>query len=273
MQTSIRCDARCFKGKTSRLSAYRLLAVCAFPLLWQTAALRAQAESGQPLRGKVVFSDGTAARGAKVEVSEICDGLTLSQHTTTAEDGSFSFPLFHGNMLDPTHGDDGCKEYRFRASRREDCWIPSDENVFSGVAPTVPTVDLRVGLPAQPVQIVLSIRGGEVSFRVWDVATGRFVRSELDLDRKPVEGKKFGSMMFATGEDGSADAILLPPGEYTVEVESYPCGTNEYWAARGPVRSFVVEPAKHVEEIVEIDVRNIKPSRTYDGRRLKNCKP
>jgi hypothetical protein len=95
----------------------------------------------------------------------------------------------------------------------------------------------------------------------------------LGLDRKAVEGKKFGSMLLATGKDGSADNQLLPPGEYTVEVMSYPCRTDEYWTAGGPASSFSVEPGTHQEEMIRIDVRNIKPSPAYDGHRRTNCKP
>jgi hypothetical protein len=236
--------------------------------MWQSLALGTQSDVAQALRGKVIFSDGTPASGAKVEAVAKCDGLGLVQFTTTAKDGSFSFPLFHRNE----YGDADCKKYEFRASKTGDYWLPSDENVFSGLSPSVPTVDIPIGIDSQPIQVVLNIRGGEVSIRVWDVATSRFVRAGFELERKPVEGKKFGSMMSVTGEDGSAVDELLPPGEYTVEVQSYPCHTEEYSTAVGPIESFVVEQGKQLDEIVKIDVRNIKPLSGPSFRRRGKCK-
>ena len=71
-------------------------------------------------------------------------------------------------------------------------------------------------------------------FSVWDAATARFIPAMLSIDHKAVEGKTFGSMDIATGEDGSADTLLLPPGEYVASVLQYQCGTKEYWAAVRP---------------------------------------
>jgi hypothetical protein len=204
----------------------------------------------------------------------VCDSMNLVQSTTTTEDGSFSFPLFHRTMLNGAYSDANCKQYKFRASKVEDFWLITDENIFSGVTPIVPTICIPVPLNTQPIQIVLSVRGGEVSYRVWDIATNRFVSAFLYLQHKPVEGKSFGSAEWKTKGDGSPDTELLPAGEYTVEVESYPCHTDEYWAVKGPVQSFVVKPATHLDEVIEIDVRNIKPLPRFGGRRrLENCKP
>jgi hypothetical protein len=160
----------------------------------------------------------------------------------------------------------GCKQYRFSASKPKDFWLPSDQSVFAGVAPTIPTVDVPISLPLQPVQIVLPIRGGEVGFRVWEVSTGHFVHVEFDLSRKPVEGKQLGSIMTATGEDGSATTELLPPGEYAVTVSSYPFRKDAYCPVLAPITSFVVVAGAHLEETIPIDVRTIKPL-------LRSCKP
>lgn len=250
-----------------------LLVVCCIPFFGQGGTSGTQAMNEQSFHGVVVFADGKPASDAKVRAFAKCDGITLTQDTTTAADGSFSFPVFHRMASNPTYSDSDCNQYRFRASKKEEFWLASDDNIFTGATPTIPTIDLPFKLPLQPVQIILSIRGGKVNFRVWDVATGKFVQSELYLERKPVEHKKFGSVEWKTSGDDSSDVKLLPPGQYTVSVQSFPCGASEYWTVTGPSRSFVVEPASQLEETITIDVRNIKPLPTYDGHRRTNCKP
>jgi hypothetical protein len=249
------------------------LVICSFLFLCCVDRLRAQNESEPLLRGSVVFSDGMFVPGARVEAIAQCGGVGFVQFTTTAEDGSFSFPVFHRKMLEPNESEADCKEYEFRASKKEDYWLPSDENVFSGLEPIIPILDLPLKLPVQPVRIVLRTRGGKVRFRIWDIATDRFVGATLTVDREPVEAKTFGSIMFKTSDDGTAATELLPAGRYSVEVNSYPCGANEYWTAVGPVSSFGVQAADNVDETIRIDVRNIKPLPGVHGRRRENCRP
>ncbi len=256
--------------KMLRCLDYILLVVCFAPLSSQIVTLPAQPQIARQLRGSVVFPDGTPAAEATVRASAICvdrsEGdvhIAQVRETTTAEDGRFSFPVF----------DPDCNRYSFSASKPTDYWLPSNENVFAGMSLTAPVVELSATMPSQPVEIVLRIRGGKVTFRVWDIATDRFVRARFELNHKPIKHKKFGAMLLSTGMDGSADTELLPPGEYTVEVESYPCGSEEYSTSSGPVSSFVVNPATQSEVIIRVDVRNIKPNPRYDGHRRRNCNP
>jgi len=273
MSGLIRSHVECLKAERFRPPASVLLAMCCIPFLWHGGTSGAQANAEQSLRGMVMFTDGKPVPNAKVRAFVKCDGITLTQDTTTTADGSFSFPVFHRMATNPAYSDSDCKQYRFRASKEEDFWLASDNNIFTGTTPTIPMIDLSLKPPLQPVQIVLRIRGGEVNLRVWDVATGKFVQAMLYLERKPVEGKKFGSVEWKTSGDRLGDVKLLPPGEYTVSVQSFPCGVNEYWTVSGPSRSFLVESGTRLEETIRIDVRNIKPLPAGDGHRRKNCKP
>lgn len=249
------------------------MAVCLFLFGFRNAGSKSQIENDPLLSGKVIFADGSPVYGATVDVLAKCNGVNFSRHTITAGDGSFSLPLFHLKMLEPNQSEADCKQYQFRASMKEDYWLPSDDNVFTGGVPTISTVNLPLELPLAPVQIVLSVRGGKVGFRVWDVATSRFVHAEIYVSRKPVQGKKFGSIEWKTRDDGEFDVQLLPPGDYSVEVQSYPCGTEEYFTASGPVNSFIVQPQTFLEEKISIDVRNIKPLPGDHGHQRENCKP
>jgi hypothetical protein len=255
------------------LCACILLVLGACSLSWSSSSAGIQSEAEQVIHGSVKFSDGTAVSAAKVTATAKCDGISFTKDTTTSEDGSFSFPLFHLKMLDPNQSEADCKQYQFRASKKADFWLSSDDNIFTGGTPTIPSVDLPLRLPSQPVQIVLSTRGGEIAFLVWDVATNRFVHAMLWLSRKSVEGQKFGSVEWETSDGGKADVQLLPRGEYTVQVQSFPCGADEFWAAYGPVTSFSVQAGVRVEKDITIDVRSIRPLRRYRGHPRGNCKP
>ncbi len=177
----------------------------------------------------VAFPDGTPVQGATVTATTICEsregGYRLVKQATTTPEGTFSIPAFGG----------GCNQYRLTAGRRADFWIETGDCVFCG-GPNgkSPTVNLSAASAPKPVTIVLGQRGGAIDFRVWDAATARFIPAMLSIDHKAVEGKTFGSMDIATGEDGSADTLLLPPGEYVASVLQYQCGTKEYWAAVRP---------------------------------------
>jgi len=174
--------------------------------------------------------------------------IVHSEERTAANDGTFSFPVF----------DPDCNRYRFSASKPSDFWLPSNQNVFTGV-------------PSQPVQIVLGPRGGKVQIQVWDVATDRFIRAQLDISRKTIAGKQFGSLQTATNLDGSAITELLPSGEYSVKVISYPCANVEYWTSNGPASSFIVKPETVLRETLRIDIRNIKPRPRFDGHPRPRC--
>ncbi len=254
MQKSVRFPFGILERR-HRVCVY-LLAPWSFLLLWQIATLGAQIESAQPLRGRVVFSDGTPAAQATVTATTICNDdpsydvhISHSEVKTTAADGTFSFSVF----------DPPCNRYRFSASKPADYWLASDDSLFTGTPPVIPIIDLSSSAPSQSVQFVLNMRGGEVSLRVWDVATERFVHAEFSLNRKPIEGKQFGSIMTATGDDGLANTKLLPPGEYTVTVSAYPFRKGTYCPVLAPVTSFVVVAGTHLEETIKIDARTIKP--------------
>ena len=103
------------------------------------------------------------------------------------------------------------------------------------------------------------------------MAAGRFIYAELGIERKPAEAKKFGSMQIATGKDGSADTLLLPPGEYVASVLQYQCGTKEYWASAPPHFSFEVTAGNKQEPKIELDVRTLKSLKTYANPYGKKC--
>lgn len=246
-----------------------LLGACLTFSIWQGATLTAKAQGAQRLRGRVTLLDGTPVAEATVRASAICNErnsgdvhIVRTQETRTEKDGTFSFPVF----------DPDCNRYSFRASKLEDYWLPSDEAVFSDTPPSAPAVNLSATTPAQAVQIVLRVRGGKVAFRVWDLATGRFVNASLELRRKS-HGNKYGSILLATGMDGSAATLLVPPGEYTAQLESYPCGNDQYFTLEGPVRSFFVKPGIQMEETIRMNSSNLNSELLFGRRRPQSCSP
>ena len=254
-----------------RSRIHLLLAIGLVALLWQVVILRAQTRGTPPLRGTVVLPDGRPAVGATVVAKAACQNplggvvsMGFVKKTVTAGDGTFSFWPF----------DPDCNRYSFSASKQEDYWLPSDQRLFTDVEPSIPAMDLASLSAVKPIRITLGARGGRIAIRVWDIATARFVHAGLELSRKPVAGKSFqGPELTSTGKDGAALVELFPLGEYEVQVRTYPCGKNEYWASNPrPVSSFAVESAIQLEKTIRIDVRNIKPEAS-GGRPQSNCKP
>ena len=258
------------RGTTHRVAL--LVGVLA---LWQTSQISARAQDLPMLRGTVSFPDGTPVPGATVTATTVCDsgeaGVSLVKKATTTPEATFSIAAFG----------EGCHQYRLTANKREDFWLETgDSHSRSGAAAafyvgpngTSPTVDLPSATSSpQPITIVLGLRGGWVDIRVWDTAASRFIYAELLIERKPIEGKKFGSVQIATGKDGSADTLLLPPAEYVASVLQYQCGTKEYWAAVPPQFPFEVTAGNKQEPKIELDIRTMKSSKTYANPHGKKC--
>ena len=76
-------------------------------------------------------------------------------------------------------------------------------------------------------------------------------------------GKKFGSVQIATGRDGSPDTLLLPAGDYEVVVEQYSCGAADYFALNPPRERFAVQAGQVTAKDISVDVRLIKPAKSY----------
>jgi hypothetical protein len=242
-----------------------VLLVVAFALL-QALQHSAWSQDSPVLRGTVLFPDGTPAHEATVTATTACEngegGYRLARQATTTPEGTFSIPPFG----------EGCNQYRLTAGKAADFWIETGDCVFCGAPNGMPpTVNLSAASAPEPITIVLGQRGGTTDFRVWDAATARFMRAMLRIDHKPVEGKTFGSMDIATGKDGSADTLLLPPGEYVASVLQYQCGTKEYWAAVPPQFSFEVTAGNKQEPKISVDVRTIKSSKTYANPHGRKC--
>ena len=126
---------------------------------------------------------------------------------------------------------------------------------------------------SQRTEIRLGELGGSVDFRVWDKATQRFIWAELSVKRTPIADLKFGSMMIATGRDGSPDTVILPAGTYEVSVDQFACKDRDYFA-RTPVRETVqVEAGKSIARDISIDIRSMKPSKSYNNPRGAFCVP
>jgi hypothetical protein len=218
------------------------------------------------ISGYVLYPDGGRSEGATVTALTECAGMPFSlvQKAKTAADGSFHIPRFQGA---------DCNKVRLHAEKAEEQWLRTGENVFySGNNGTTPLVDAAGwGTPVTS-DIVLGIRGGSVAIRVWDRATGQFIRAGLHLERKPEKGATYGSMDIATGKDGSPDTLLLPPGEYLIYVSRFQCRGSEFFAAALGYESFAVRAGQRIDKELSVDVRRIKTAPSFDNPHGSSCK-
>jgi hypothetical protein len=217
--------------------------------------------------GLVRYPDGTPSAGATVSAVTECNeiGYNRVQEVKTSTDGTFYVPLF----LDVS-----CNRVRLSANKVEDLWLKTGHEVFYvGENGTTPVVEASQSGSPTTTEITLGNRGALVSFRVWDTATDRFIWAGLDLERMPVSGAKFGSMTIATGRDGSPDVLLLPAGQYQISVERYSCREADYFTVSPPRETLTVESGQRITKDITVDVRLIKPMKSYSNPPGKPCKP
>jgi hypothetical protein len=220
------------------------------------------------ISGVVRYPDGSPSPNATVQAVTNCKSdahVNLVQRVKTASDGTFYVAPFFSS---------GCNHIRLSAKKVEDLWLETGHDVFyEADNGTSPEVDAPWTGPPTATEIKLGKQGGLVSFRVRDMASDRYIRAELQLDRTPVPGAKFGSVRIATGRDGSPDTLLLPAGQYEIGIESYSCRDKDYFADHLLLESLTVEAGEKMEKDFSIDVRAIKPMRSYDNPKAKPCEP
>ena len=231
-----------------------------------SAYAQGQAQGG--ISGVVRYPAGTPSADATVSAVTQCQEdphINFVQEAKTSADGTFHIPRFL---------ESACNRVQLSAKKLDDLWLKTGHDVFyerdNG---TTPVVEAALLNPPTVVEITLGRRGALVAFRVWDVATARFIRAELYLKREPVPGAKFGSMQIATGRDGSADTLLLPEGEYDISVEQYSCKGADYFTANPPHETLTVVAGQRVAKDISVDVRQIKPMKSYSNPHGKPCEP
>jgi hypothetical protein len=219
------------------------------------------------ISGIVRYPDGTPSAGATVSAVTECKemGYDRVQEVNTSTDGSFYVPRF----LEVS-----CTRIRLSAKKVEDLWLKTGHEVFyGGDNGTTPLVEASESGSPTTTEIRLGNRGGSVSFRVWDVASHRFIYAELSVKRVPEPGAVFGSMQIATGRDGSPDTLLLPAGQYQISIDQYSCREAVYFTANPPRETLTVQAGERLGKDISVDVRLIKNMKSYDNPSGRRCEP
>jgi hypothetical protein len=248
--------------KKHTISVPLALALSAFAIGQQAGP-----RSSGGIDGLVRYPDGSPSAGATVWAITECKemGYNSVQKVTTSSNGSFYVPPFM---------DASCNRVRLSAERSEDLWLKTGHDVFyGGDNGTTPVVeDSQSGSPTTT-EITLGNRGALVSFRVRDTATDRLIWARLYIERMPVPGATFGSMLIGTGRDGSADTLLLPAGQYDISVEFYDCNGADYYTVSPPRETLTVEAGQRIAKDISVDVRLIKPMKSRNNPHGKPCRP
>jgi len=218
---------------------------------------------GIPLRGRVIYPDGSPAGGAQVVAETVCEDsrVRLSDGAVTDADGSFGIATF----------DTSCRKLRFTAEKRDGFWLRTGKEVFyprpNG---TVPQLELVGAAPPEPVTIQLDLRGGELELAVWDESVKRRIQAGLDVECPKAW---CGAMSIATGEDGSAHTIFVAPRRYKVSLNYYPCGAKTYFAKQRP--SLIVDVVEGQRQFVllKVDTRLVPAKSSYDNPKGESCQP
>jgi len=216
---------------------------------------RAVVPIGVALRGRVIYSDGSPVPGARVLATTSCerDWAHFVDDALTADDGTFVIPSF----------DSSCGQIRFTAEKRDGFWLQTGIDPFyprpNGTTPEVLLADNE---PPDPITIQLDLRGGELELRVWDQSSGGYVRAGLDVD---CPGAWCGAMSTATGEDGAAHIVFLPPRRYRVSLNWYLCGPKPYFPENKPSLTVDVVEGQMRTAVLRLDVTTIPAKPSYDN--------
>ena len=211
--------------------------------------------TGVPLRGRVLYPDGSPAAGATVRATTACENQRVGfvKDAVTDEEGTFDIPSF----------DSRCGTFRFTAEKRESFWLRTGTEVFypreNG---TSPEVTLASVLPPDPITVQLDQRGGELELRVWDESAEAFVRAGLDIECPETW---CGAMSTATGEGGAPDTVFLPARRYRVALHWYLCGSKTYFPETGPDLMVEVTEGQRQSAVLEVDIATIPAISSYDN--------
>ena len=221
--------------------------------------------TGVLMQGKVVYPDGSAARGARIVVESNCTDKTthLAQETIADPDGEFSVKSF----------DPACGKYKFFASHREAFWLSTRDHVFyEAPGERAPAIELEAGRMPSPILIRLEHRGGEMELRAFDEATQSYIYAGLDIRREPVAERTFGGRIStSTKKDGSSHTLFLPPGSYVAEVSRYKCQARTYFLAQPPTFRFSIKAGERQALTMKINIAELETKPSHGNPKAERC--
>ena len=185
------------------------------------------------INGVVRLPDGAPLEGATVTAKTDCKEMGVNFVQEVKT-------LADGSFYVPPFATGDCNRIRLFAKKAEELWLETGHDVFygggNGTAPVV------VIPSSTTTEITMGSQGASVSFRVRDKATDRFIWAELYIKRMPVPGKKFGSV-------------------------------QDYFAMNPPRERFAVQARQVTAKDISVDVRLIKPAKSYANPQARPCKP
>jgi hypothetical protein len=220
------------------------------------------------ISGHVLYPDGTPSEGATVTAVTECKdmGYNLEAEAKTSNDGSFYIPPFLKA---------NCNRVRLSAEKKEDLWLKTGKDRFDFAENNGTIPDLEVPRSGQPVAMELSLgnRGASITLQVRDTSSGGLIYVLFGLEKTSRPAESSGYVMFATGNDGSPDTLLLPAGQYQVSILSCACGQKIYSPMPEPKIALTLEAGQRYTREVPLNVRLTKNGYSYDNPRRKPCNP
>lgn len=196
------------------------------------------------VKGVVVYPDGTGAKGAKVQAAAFCiPTVGLATETTTDAEGHFTLEMRR------------CDKTVFKAEQPDTLWLPTEVELQSNASQD--TVVMRLQ------------QGGGVRWRVFDRRSKRFVPAGIAIIRGPRNRQwKWYALSTATGETGTT--VVLPEGDYFLELREFPCAGETYYAG-GPKVSFSITRGTLNQRTLDVDLAAIPVQRSYNNPRSLRC--
>jgi len=217
---------------------------------------------GLPLDGIVVYPDGSAAEGATVRATSFCDEsrIHLVDKTIAGEGGHFSIASF----------DPDCGRVRFTAAYAEEYWLETGGQSFlqfeNGVSPVVESRDFAT---VERIVVQLGHRGGVAMFSVWDEDTQRPIHGGLSIRSANESIQPI--LSIATGDSGEMHPVLLPTGEYEVNLFRFSCEGKSLFVKPGPGLQVTVTEGIHESVRLSVAVTTLEVESSYDNPKAQRC--
>ncbi len=225
----------------------------------------ALADDAPQITGVVVLGDGMPVAGATVRAVADCrtdpskaadpqplpsDEGGAVETTTTAADGTFSFPAFAP----------GCGRYRLGAGKEADYWVVPNVQSYGRDDFNSVDFDVSSSTPSRPATIRLTMRGGLIVVTVKDTSTGRFIDAGVIIVPRPQKPGGVIGQLIPHGQ-GPTPTIrkLLPQGDYRVRVVDYPCGDERFVTQDGARVTITIKPGVDLDENLEMNVQTVRP--------------
>jgi hypothetical protein len=226
------------------------------------AATNSPSKPAPEIHGRVLFPDGTPAKGAQVFLYTDCfDYAEIKNSTKTDAEGLFTFKDYLVY----------CGNFSLYASDPENFYIETGkQNFLKDPNGATPKINLARFSSDKQIVISLAKRGGRIIIRMADASTKKTVDCHVEIRRAGKEcracGRESVRISGALNEE-----FFLPAGGYVLRIESFDCHGKTYFARNSPDFTFRIQEGRSDSVTFPVDFASLETEFSYDNPDKMKC--